>query len=417
MLYHLLYPLSSEFSALNVFRYITFRSVWALLTALIISILVGPWFIRFLKRIKFGQYIQEDVKAHLEKAGTPTMGGLLIAFSLTVSVLLWGDLTNRYVWLTMAVFWGFGVVGFVDDYLKILRRNNKGISARAKLLGQAVVGLIAVWLLFTCPAQSESSSKIQAVESGETLGAQGQEANAPVLQQDGMNVDKSATAAIFPEAPPASSTNAGATFSTELSVPFFKNFKPDLGWFFLPFALLVMVGTSNGVNLTDGLDGLAIGPTIVAGMVFAVFIYVAGNARMAHYLQVAYVPGVGEVTVFCGAFVGASLGFLWYNAYPAQMFMGDVGSLSLGGTLGFLAVLCKQELVLLVVGGLFVVESLSVILQVGYFKFSGGKRIFRMAPLHHHFELKGTPESKIIIRFWILSALLGLAALSVLKLR
>lgn len=358
MLYNLLYPLSAEISVFNVFRYITFRSVWALLTALIISIIVGPWFIRQLKRLKFGQYIQEDVKAHLEKAGTPTMGGVLISFSLTVSVLLWADLTNPYVWLALFVFLGFGAVGFIDDYLKILRKNNKGISAKVKLLGQILVSVAAMGILFTLPA-----------------------------------------------------------YSTELIVPFFKNFRPDLGWFYVPFAVLVMVGTSNGVNLTDGLDGLAIGPTIVAGMCFAVFIYVAGNAAMAGYLQVAGVPGVGEVTVFCGALVGASIGFLWYNAYPAQIFMGDVGSLSLGGVLGFLSVLCKQELILLVVGGLFVVETLSVIVQVGYFKFTGGKRFFRMAPLHHHFEMKGTPESKIIIRFWITSALLGLAALSVLKLR
>ncbi len=358
MLYNLLYPLSAEFSVLNVFRYITFRSVWALLTALIISILVGPWFIGFLKRLKFGQYIQEDVKAHLEKAGTPTMGGVLIAFSLGISVLLWADLTNPYVWLTLLVFFGFGTVGFIDDYLKILRKNNKGLSAKAKFLGQVVVAVIAMAILFTLPA-----------------------------------------------------------YSTQLAVPFFKNFTPDLSWLYVPFAVFVMVGTSNGVNLTDGLDGLAIGPTIVAGMCFAVFVYVAGNANMANYLQVAHVPGVGEVAVFCGALVGASLGFLWFNAYPAQVFMGDVGSLSLGGVLGFLSVLCKQELILLVVGGLFVVETLSVVVQVGYFKFTGGKRFFRMAPLHHHFELKGTPESKIIIRFWITSALLGMAALSVLKMR
>jgi phospho-N-acetylmuramoyl-pentapeptide-transferase len=358
MLYNLLYPLSSEFSVLNVFRYITFRSVWALLTALILSILVGPWFIQMLKRLKFGQYIQEDVKAHLEKAGTPTMGGLLIAFSLLVSALLWADLTNPYVWLAVFVFTGFGVVGFADDYLKILRKNNKGLSASVKFVGQAVVALTAMGILFLLPA-----------------------------------------------------------YSTQLSVPFFKNFTPDLGLMYLPFAVLVMVATSNAVNLTDGLDGLAIGPTIVAGICFAVFLYVAGNAAMAGYLQVASVPGVGEVTVFCGALVGASMGFLWYNAYPAQIFMGDVGSLSLGGVLGFFAVLCKQELVLLVVGGPFVVETLSVIVQVGYFKYTGGKRFFRMAPLHHHFEMQGTPESKIIIRFWITSALLGLAALSVLKLR
>lgn len=368
MLYSLLYPLSSEFTVFNVFRYITFRSVWALLTALIISILVGPAFIRFLKRIKFGQYVHEDVKAHLQKSGTPTMGGLLIAFSLVVSTLLWADLTNPHVWLCLLVFLGFGAVGFADDYLKILRRNNKGISARTKMAGQFAVSLVALLLLAYVRTEYEGG------------------------REDIVNF-------------------------TQLAVPFFKNIMPDLGWFYIPFACVVLVGSSNGVNLTDGLDGLAIGPTIVAGVCFAIFIYTAGNLNIAKYLQIPPVPGIGEVTVFCGALIGAGLGFLWYNAYPAQMFMGDVGSLSLGGTLGFLAVLCKQELILLVVGGLFVVESLSVILQVGYFKISGGKRIFRMAPLHHHFELKGIPESKIIIRFWITSILLGMAALSVLKLR
>ncbi|MDR2162265.1 MAG: phospho-N-acetylmuramoyl-pentapeptide-transferase [Desulfovibrio sp.] len=358
MLHYFLYPLSSDISVFNVFRYITFRSVWALLTALIISIIAGPWFIRQLKRVKFGQYVREDVKAHLVKAGTPTMGGVLIGFSLSISVILWGDLTNQYVWLAMLVFFGFGAIGLADDYLKILRKNNKGLSAWSKLLGQFLAAAAVMALLFNMPA-----------------------------------------------------------YSTNLVVPFFKTFTPDLGWLYLPFAVIVMVGASNGVNLTDGLDGLAIGPTIVAGICFAVLIYVAGNFGMSAYLQVGYVSGVGEVTVFCGALVGAGMGFLWYNAYPAQIFMGDVGALSLGGVLGFLSVLCKQELLLLLIGGLFVMEALSVILQVSYFKFTGGKRIFRMAPLHHHFELKGLPESKIIIRFWILSALLGLAALSVLKLR
>jgi phospho-N-acetylmuramoyl-pentapeptide-transferase len=359
MIYNLLYPLSAEIGFFNVFRYITFRSVWALLTALIITILVGPAFIRWLQRIKFGQYIQEDgVQAHKSKAGTPTMGGVLIIFGVCVSVLLWCDWTNHYIWLTLLVFLGFGLVGFLDDYRKILRKNNKGFSAAAKFGGQILVAVIAMVILI----------------------------NEPV-------------------------------YSTKLSLPFIKFVRPDLGWFYLPFAVLVMVGASNGVNLTDGLDGLAIGPSIVAGACFAIFIYVAGHATIANYLQVPYVPGVGEVTVFAGALIGAGLGFLWYNAYPAQVFMGDVGSLSLGGSLGFVAVLAKQELVLVIVGGLFVVETLSVILQVGYFKMSGGKRIFRMAPIHHHFELKGIPESKIIIRFWIMSILLGLAALSTLKLR
>ncbi|MDL2209212.1 phospho-N-acetylmuramoyl-pentapeptide-transferase [Desulfovibrio sp. OttesenSCG-928-O18] len=374
MLYNLLYPLSSEFSVLNVFRYITFRSVWALLTALVISILVGPAFIRLLKRIKFGQYVHEDVKAHLQKSGTPTMGGVLIAFSLVVSVLFWADLTNPHIWLILFVYLGFGAVGFLDDYLKILRRNNKGLSARAKFAGQVVISLIALGLLYYVRGSIEESRE---------------------LLEEGKDVVK----------------------FTQLAVPFFKTVVPDLGWFYFPFAMIVLIGASNGVNLTDGLDGLAIGPTVVAGICFAIFIYTAGNVNIAKYLQIPHVPGIGEVTVFCGALIGAGLGFLWYNAYPAQVFMGDVGSLSLGGALGFLAVLCKQELLLVVVGGLFVVESLSVILQVGYFKLSGGKRIFRMAPLHHHFELKGIPESKIIIRFWITSILLGLAALSALKLR
>ncbi len=358
MLYNLLYPLSQDFSLLNVFRYITFRSVWALLTALILSIFIGPMFIRWLQRIKCGQTIHEDVKAHQAKAGTPTMGGLLILASVTVSVLLWSDLTNRYVWLTMLVFLGFGLVGFLDDYIKIVRHHNKGLSARAKFAGQVIVAAVAMLFLMAQPM-----------------------------------------------------------FSTQLAFPFFKNLAPDLGYFYLPFAILVMVGSSNAVNLTDGLDGLAIGPTVVAGIIFALFVYVSGHALFSQYLQIRFMPGVGEVTVFCGALVGAGLGFLWFNAYPAQMFMGDVGSLSLGGVLGFLAILCKQELLLVIVGGLFVVETLSVILQIGYFKWTGGKRIFRMAPLHHHYELKGVPESKIIIRFWIMSILFGLMALSSIKLR
>jgi len=359
MIYNLLYPLSDQIGLFNVFRYITFRSVGALLTALIITIAIGPWFITWLKRIKFGQFIQEDVVAtHQIKAGTPTMGGLLIIAGVVASVLLWADLTNRYVWLTLLVFVGFGAIGFVDDYLKIIHKNNKGISAANKFMAQVVIAVGVMVLLINEPA-----------------------------------------------------------YSTKLYFPFIKYVQPELGWLYLPFAVLVMVGASNGVNLTDGLDGLAIGPSIMAGVCFAVFCYVAGHANIARYLQVAAVPGVGEVAVFCGAFIGAGLGFLWFNAYPAQVFMGDVGSLSLGGALGFVAVLSKQELVLLIAGGLFVVETLSVILQVGYFKVSGGKRIFRMAPIHHHFELKGIPESKIIIRFWILSIVLGFAALSTLKLR
>ncbi len=358
MIYHLLVPFAAQLSALNVFRYITFRAIYAFTTALIIAIVFGPRLIRWLTKVKCGQYIHEDVTAHQCKAGTPTMGGLLIGVSITVSVLLWSDLTNPNVWITLLVFTGFGAIGFCDDYLKVVKKQNKGLSARAKMAGQIAIAGLAVSFLLLDP-----------------------------------------------------------DFTTKLSVPFFKNIQPDLGWLYLPFGVLVIVGASNGVNLTDGLDGLAIGPTVVAAGMFALFVYVAGHAQMARYLQVIPVSGVGEVAVFCAAMAGAGLGFLWFNAYPAQVFMGDVGSLSLGGALGFVAVLCKQEFILMIVGGVFVLETLSVILQVGYFKFSGGKRIFRMAPLHHHFELKGIPESKIIIRFWILSILLAFVALSTLKLR
>lgn len=358
MIYHLLYPMSEQLGLLNVFRYITFRSIYAMLTALILSIIIGPTFIRWLRKLKCGQYIKECGPDHQSKSGTPTMGGLLFGFCMLTSVFLWGDLTNKYVWLTIMVFVGFGAVGFADDYIKVVRRHNDGLSPRAKLLGQLVIGVGAATLLV-----------------------------------------------YYPE------------YSTRLMAPFFKNFHPDLSWMYVPFAVFVMIGASNGVNLTDGLDGLAIGPAVVSAGCFALFIYVAGHVNLANYLQVAYVAGVGEVTVICGAMVGAGLGFLWFNAYPAQVFMGDVGSLSIGGTLGFIAILCKQELLLVVVGGLFVVETLSVILQVSYFKVSGGKRIFRMAPLHHHFEKKGVHESKIIIRFWILSLLLAVMALGTLKLR
>ncbi|MCF8103879.1 MAG: phospho-N-acetylmuramoyl-pentapeptide-transferase [Desulfohalobiaceae bacterium] len=358
MFYHLLFPLSDVVSFFNVFRYITFRSVYALVTALLLSILLGPRFIAWLERIKYGQHIQEDVTNHKCKQGTPTMGGIMVWGSLVLSVLLWGDLTNTYLWLTIFLFSGFGLIGFIDDYLKVVKKQNKGLSVKGKFIAQVLVAGAAVTALISLPG-----------------------------------------------------------YSSVLYVPFFKSLQPDLGWLYLPFALAVIVGASNGVNLTDGLDGLAIGPTIIAGGCLTIFVYVAGHIQLAEYLQVASVTGVGEVTVFCGALVGAGLGFLWFNAYPAQLFMGDVGSLSIGSALGFIAILCKQELVLVIVGGLFVVETVSVIIQVGYFRFSGGRRIFRMAPLHHHFEMNGTPESKISVRFWILSILLALVALSTLKLR
>jgi len=358
MIYHLLYPLATQIGAFNVFRYITFRSIYALLTALVLTIVLGPAMIRWLTKLKCGQYIREDGPQHQCKQGTPTMGGLLVGLAVVGSTLLWADLRNHYIWLALFVFTGFGAVGFADDYIKVVKKRNKGLSARAKFLGQLLVAGVAV------------------------------------------------TALIFEP-----------VYSTKLSVPFFTYFVPDLGWFYLPFALVVLIGGSNGVNLTDGLDGLATGPIVVASATFAIFVYVAGHAGIADYLNIAHLPGVGEVTIICGALVGAGLGFLWYNAYPAQVFMGDVGSLSMGGLLGFISVLCKQELLLVLVGGVFVFETLSVILQVGYFKVTGGKRIFRMAPLHHHFEMKGIPESKIIIRFWIFSILMSLMALSTLKLR
>lgn len=358
MFYNFLVPLASEWTVLNVFRYISFRSMAAMITALLISILLGPRFITWLGNLNCRQYILTDVKAHAGKAGTPTMGGLLIFFSVGASLLLWADLTNIYIWQTAFVFAGFGLVGFWDDLTKLRHHENRGISAKTKFGAQIAVAFLATAMLWMNPA-----------------------------------------------------------YSNELSIPFFKDWVINLGWFYPIFGVFIMVAASNAVNLTDGLDGLAIGPTIVAGIVFAIFIYITGNSRFANYLLLPYVPGVGEVTVFCAALIGAGLGFLWYNAYPAQMFMGDVGSLSLGGVLGYLSLLSKQELILGLVGAMFVAETLSVILQVGYFRWSGGKRIFRMAPLHHHFELKGVPESKIIIRFWILSILLGLVALSILKLR
>ncbi len=358
MLYHFLAPLASDVSAFNVFRYITFRSMGALITAMVISVLIGPAFIALLHRIKVGQYILSDVKAHAAKAGTPTMGGLMIMLCVLASVLLWADLGSRYVWQTLLVFGGFGAIGFWDDMTKLRQHQNKGISPRAKMGGLVLIASLAMYLLYADPG-----------------------------------------------------------YTSRLYIPFAKGWAPDLGVLYLPFGVFLMVASSNAVNLTDGLDGLAIGPTVLAGLVFAIFIYITGNAKLTQYLYLPYIPGVGEVTVFCGAFIGAGLGFLWFNAYPAQVFMGDVGSLSLGGTLGFLALLCKQELILAVVGGLFVAETLSVIVQVSYFKWTGGKRFFRMAPLHHHFELKGIPESKIIIRFWITSIILGLVALSTLKLR
>ena len=359
MLYHLLYPLHTTFSVFNVFRYITFRTIYASLTAFLICFLLGPWMIRKLAQMQVGQYIRNDgPKTHLDKAGTPTMGGTLIILSVVVSILLWSDLTNFYVWITLFVVVGYGLVGFIDDYLMQVKKQSKGLSVRTKLVWQAIIALIAGFLVYISP-----------------------------------------------------------DFSTQITIPFFKNVSPDFGWGYIIFAAFVIVGASNAVNLTDGLDGLAIGPVIIAATTYMIFAYVAGHVKIADYLQINYVSGSGELAIFCGAIVGSGMGFLWFNTYPAQIFMGDVGSLSLGAFLGTVAVITKQEILLVLVGGLFVIEALSVIFQVSFFKMTSGKRIFRMAPLHHHFELKGWPEPKVIVRFWIIAIALAMLAMSTLKLR
>jgi len=359
MLFHLFYQLQPYFSVLNVFRYITFRSMAATLTAFLLVLLCGMLFIRTMQKYQIGQVVREDGPAsHYSKRGVPTMGGLLILFAVTLSTLLWVDLTNHFVWIVLGVMLWFGAVGAYDDYRKIRKQNSKGLSARGKLLWQIMAAAAAGLILYFHPG-----------------------------------------------------------FDGHLSFPFLKNVRPDLGGFYVVFAVLVVVGASNAVNLTDGLDGLATGPTVVTASVYLLFAYLAGHAGLAAYLQIPFVQGAGEVAVFCGALVGASLGFLWFNAYPAQVFMGDVGSLALGAALGMVAIIIKQEILLVIVGGVFVMEALSVILQVGFFKMSGGKRIFLMAPFHHHFEKKGWQEPKVVVRFWIISIVLGLSALATLKLR
>ena len=358
MLYYLLYALHDKFSLFNVFRYITFRAILAVLTALLLSFLSGPWVIRKLQQLQVKQYIREDGPSkHLEKEGTPTMGGTLILFSIVVSVLLWADLSNFFIWISLMVLLGFGAIGFGDDYLKLTRKNSKGLKMKEKLLLQLLVALGASLLLYFYP-----------------------------------------------------------TFKSTVSFPFFKTFMPNLGMFYLVLSIFVIAGTSNAVNLTDGLDGLATGPVLITAGAFMVLAYLAGNVKIASYLQIPYVSGSGELTVFCGAMVGASMGFLWYNTFPAQMFMGDTGSVSLGAALGAVALMTKQEILLAIVGGLFVIETLSVIFQVASYKLRR-KRIFRMAPLHHHFELKGWAEPKVIVRFWIITIFLALLAFSTLKLR
>ncbi len=362
MLYNLLFPLSDSIGIFNIFQYLTFRAGAAIVTALLVSFLVGPVLIRTLRaRQGKGQPIREDgPESHLKtKQGTPTMGGFLILMGVLAGTLLWADLTNTYVWIILFVTFGFGAVGFVDDYMKLRNRSSKGFPTKVKFLIEIAIAVAAsIWI---------SSVSEEALANG-------------------------------------------------LALPFVKTVLVDLGWFFLPFAAIVMVGASNSVNLTDGLDGLAIVPIMIASITFAVICYVVGNTVFSGYLQVHYVTGVGELTVFCTALVGAGLGFLWFNAPPAMVFMGDTGSLSTGAALGAVAVMTKHELVLVIVGGLFVLETISVIVQVASFKLTGN-RVFQMAPLHHHYEKKGYAEPTIVIRFWIVAVILALAGLATLKLR
>ena len=361
MLLELTQWLAKDWRAFNVFNYITLRTVLAAMTALAISFVIGPWMIRKLTTLKIGQSVRDDgPQSHLVKAGTPTMGGALILASVAITTLLWGDLENRYVWATLLTTVGFGIVGWVDDYRKVVYRNPKGITARSKFFWQSVIAAAAVSYL-------------------------AYRANLP--QQ------------------------------TDLIVPFFKTVSIPLGTFgFVVLGYLVVVGTSNAVNLTDGLDGLAIMPTVMIASALAVFAYVTGNAVFAKYLVFPYIAGSGELSVFCGAICGAGLAFLWFNAYPAEVFMGDVGALGLGAALGMVALIVRQEIVLFIMGGVFVVETLSVVIQVASFKLTG-KRVFRMAPLHHHYELKGWKENQVVVRFWIITMMLVLFGLSTLKLR
>lgn len=362
MLYHFLVPLSEQFQFLNVFRYLTFRTGGALLTALIVCFVFGPAFIRWLKSKQAeGQPIREDgPQSHIiEKQGTPTMGGALILIAVFTATLLWADLSNQLVWAVLLVTGGFGLVGFVDDYQKVTSQSHKGLSGKIRLGLEFIIAAAATYWI----------------------------------------------AQVTPEAS-----------ATKLAVPFLKDFLVDLGWFFVPFGAFVVVGASNAVNFTDGLDGLAIVPVMIAAASFALIAYLVGNAVFAEYLQINFIRGTGDLTVFCGALIGAGLGFLWFNAPPAMVFMGDTGSLSLGGALGAISVATKHELVLAIIGGLFVLETVSVIVQVLSFKLTG-KRVFRMAPIHHHYEQLGWSESTIVIRFWIIAVILAMIGLSTLKLR
>ncbi len=361
MLYELLYPLREYFSAFNVFRYITFRAAYATVTALLMSFLLGPWMIARLRRYRLAQVIRSDgPKSHLEKQGTPTMGGLLILVSIILPTLLWANLASSRVWMMLFVTFGLGLLGFLDDYLRVVRRVPKGLLGRYKLAGQVVIGLAVGILLY--------------------------------------------------------STGAFGELTTRTTIPFLKDRFLDLGWFYIPFVMLVITGSSNAVNLADGLDGLATGMVIPAAIAFGGLAYLSGNAVFAEYLNIPFLEGCGELMVYSGALFGACLGFLWFNAHPAEVFMGDTGSLALGGSLGAMAILVKRELLLVIVGGLFVLEVLSVVIQVLSYRWTG-KRVFLMAPLHHHFELAGWSEGKVVVRFWIVAILLALVTLSTVKLQ
>ncbi len=360
MLYWLSEQLSGFVGFFSVFQYLTLRGIFGILTALLIALWVGPHMIRKLSQYQIGQSVRDDgPKSHLSKAGTPTMGGALIIVAVAVSTLLWSNLSNRYVWITLFVTLAFGAVGWVDDYRKVVEKNSKGLPARWKYFWQSVIGFVAAMALYL--------------------------------------------SATLPQ-------------ETALIVPVFKDVMIDLGPAFIVLCYLVIVGSSNAVNLTDGLDGLAIMPTVLVAGALGVFAYLSGNSVFAQYLHIPFIPGSGELIIFCGALVGAGLGFLWFNTYPAQVFMGDVGALSLGAALGVIAVIVRQEIVLFIMGGVFVMETVSVILQVASFKLTG-RRIFRMAPLHHHFELKGWPEPRVIVRFWIITVVLVLVGLATLKVR
>jgi len=389
MLLELTQWLAKDYRFFSVFGYITLRAVLATLTALLVGLAAGPWLIRKLAQLKIGQAVRSDgPPTHLTKAGTPTMGGALILIGIGFATVLWADLTNRFVWAVLLVTLGFGAIGWIDDYRKVVHKNPKGMSARAKFFWQSLIGITAaVYLAFAVPAASNQ----QAIQLAVEWFASGFEMSLP------------------PRA--------------DLIVPFFKSVSYPLGVFgFIVLTYLVIVGTSNAVNLTDGADGLAILPAVLVGSALGVFAYVTGNAVFAKYLLIPFVPGAGELVVFCGAIAGAGLAFLWFNAYPAQVFMGDVGALALGGALGTVAVIVRQEIVLFIMGGVFVAETISVMLQVGWFKYTKrrygvGRRIFRMAPLHHHFEVGGVKESQVVVRFWIITMMLVLVGLSTLKLR